>query len=138
MIYSINGEVDQHICMKINEDFAFPEKIKLTRAVLYTFQPKPRKQVWKDGTGKVQKTWTFTPWLRVYDEDGDCGEGPVTPAVWQTILPLMLKDPMPRTNLEWRKIFYWMERANYNFSVPMFQMEVILFDLISRKRGIPM
>lgn len=40
MIYSINGEVDQHICMKINEDFAFPEKIKLTRAVLYTFQPK--------------------------------------------------------------------------------------------------
>ena len=51
MIYSINGEVDQHICMKINEDFAFPEKIKLTRAVLYTFQPKPRKQVWKDGTG---------------------------------------------------------------------------------------
>ena len=138
MIYSINGEVDQHICMKINEDFAFPEKIKLARAVLYTFQPKPRKQVWKDGTGKVQKTWTFTPWLRVYDEDGDCGEGPVTPAVWQTILPLMLKDPMPRTNLEWRKIFYWMERANYNFSVPMFQMEVILFDLISRKRGIPM
>ena len=80
MIYSINGEVDQHICMKINEDFAFPEKIKLARAVLYTFQPKPRKQVWKDGTGKVQKTWTFTPWLRVYDEDGDCGEGPVTPA----------------------------------------------------------
>ncbi len=65
MIIFDHGEVDQHICMKINEDFAFRKKFKLTRAVLYTFQPKPRKQVWNDGTGKVQKTWTFTPWLRV-------------------------------------------------------------------------
>lgn len=135
--YSINGEVEQTIRMKINEEFVFSEKIKLMKAVLYTFRPQKRKQIWKDGTGKVQKTWTFTPWLKVYDEDGTCGEGPVSLEVWQTILPQMLQDPIPRTNLEWRKIFYWLERANYNFSVPMFQMEMILFDLISKKRGIP-
>ena len=136
-VYSIDKDIHQTIAMKINEGLAFPEKIKLQKAVLYTFNAKPRKQIWKDGTGKVQKTWTFTPWLRVYDTDGNCGEGPVSPEVWKTILPLMLADPEPRTNLEWRKLFYWKERANTAFFGAMSQMEMILFDLIARKRGIP-
>jgi len=138
LIYNIDDNIKQTIAMKINENMAFPDKIKIKKAVLYTFKPKPRAQVWKDGTGKVQKTWVFPSWMKVYDTEGNCGEGPVFPDVWKICLPMMLADPEPRTNLEWRKLFYWKERANTGFFSAMFQMEMILLDLIAKKRQMPL
>ena len=55
MIYKIDGTIEQTISMKINEDLAFPDKIKINKAVLYSFNRKPREKVWKDGTGKVSR-----------------------------------------------------------------------------------
>lgn len=138
LVYKTEEGIEQTIAMKINEGLAFPEKIQIKRAVLYTFNPKPREKVWKDGTGKVQRTWTFPAWMRIYDQEGSMGEGPVSPQVWKTFLPLMLKDPVPRTNLEWRKIFYWKERANVSFFGAMSQTEMLLFSLIANKRGMPL
>lgn len=138
LVYKVEEGIEQTIAMKINEGLAFPEKIRIERAVLYTFNPKPREKVWKDGTGKVQRTWTFPAWMRIYDQEGTMGEGPVSPQVWKTFLPLMLKDPTPRTNLDWRRIFYWKERANTSFLGAMAQIEMLLFDLIANKRGVPL
>ena len=52
----VNGEIEQHIRMHINTGLAFDDKIRIVKAKLYTFNPKPREKTWKDGTGKVQKT----------------------------------------------------------------------------------
>ena len=48
--YRVNGEYRQVIRQKINEDMAFPEKIRIMKAELFLFNEKPRKTLWKDGT----------------------------------------------------------------------------------------
>jgi len=137
LIYNYNG-VEQHIVQMINDGFSFPEKIKIVKAELYTFNRMPRETVWKDGTGRIQPTWTFPLWLRLYDEDGYCGEGRILPEVWDSFVPMMLAEKRALTNLEWRRIFYWWNRgrrANYR---AMSNIEMVLFDLIARRRNAPM
>ena len=136
--YMVNGEIEQHIRMHINTGLAFDDKIRIVKAKLYTFNPKPREKTWKDGTGKVQKTWCFQPWMEVWDQDGNVGRGHVSPEVWKVMIPLMIKDGTARTNLEWRRFFYWFYRCQEQYSSPMYQLEALLFDLIAVKRGLPM
>ena len=90
--YRIDNEIEQTIAMKINEELAFPDQISIVRAELYTFNKKPRAKVWKDGTGKVSREWSFPAWMRIYDKDGYYGEGTASPEVWKIFLPMMLKD----------------------------------------------
>ena len=99
MIYNIDGVIEQNIAMKINEDLAFPDKVRIKKAVLYSFNKKAREKVCKDGTGKVSREWSFPDWMKLYDEDGNCGEGPVSPAVWKIFVPMILQDETARTNL---------------------------------------
>ncbi|WP_215700240.1 enolase C-terminal domain-like protein [Clostridium sp. MCC353] len=138
MIYKIDGIIEQNIGMKINEGLAFPDKIRIKKAVLYSFNRKPREKVWKDGTGKVSRDWAFPNWMKIYDDEGCCGEGLVSPAVWQIFIPMMLEDGQARTNLEWRKLFYWKERAGAQFFGAMYQTEMLIYDLIARKHGVPL
>ena len=138
LVWKIEDGIEQTIAMKINESLAFPEKIRLKKAVLYTFNPKPRDCTWKDGTGRVSKEWSFPTWMRVYDDEGLCGEGPVSPVVWTVFVPMMLADGHARSNLDWRKIFYWKVRGDASAFIGMTQLEMILFDLIARRRGVPM
>lgn len=138
MIYNIDGVIEQNIAMKINEDLAFPDKVRIKKAVLYSFNKKAREKVWKDGTGKVSREWSFPDWMKLYDEDGNCGEGPVSPAVWKIFVPMMLQDETARTNLEWRKLFYWKERANVQFFGAMYQTEMLIYDLIAKRHGTPL
>ncbi len=138
MKYIIDGEIEQHIRMHINEGFSFPEKIKIVKAELFSFKPGKREKVWKDGTGRVQRTWCFQPWLRIFDEDGNIGEGHASPEVWKTFLPLMLEAEEPMTNLEFRRLFYWKVRSQERYYGAMCQIELLLFDLIANKRNVPM
>ena len=133
--YMIDGQFRQVIRQKINEDLAFPEKIRIEKAELSVYSPRPRKTIWKDGTGKVQRTWQFPMMIRVWDQDGVCGEGIGSPEVWDNFLPFMMGFEEAHTNLEWRKFLYWKERGGMARAVGM--IETLLFDIIAKKRGLP-
>ncbi len=136
--YMINGNIRQVIRQKINEELAFPEKIRIVKAEYYTFKPQPRKTPWKDGTGKYRTTCVFPSWIRIWDQDGVCGEGAASPQLWKEFIPFMMEFDEPLTNLEWRKYLYWKERGADSYQHSMNQAEVLLLDIIAKKRGIPM
>ena len=136
--YMVNGTYRQVIRQKINEDLAFQEKIRIVKAELITFNEKPRKTLWKDGTGKFRKTVAPFPKIRIFDQDGSMGEGNASPELWNNFIPFMMGFKEPMTNLEWRKYLYWQERGADAYSRAMLQAELLLFDLIAKKRGIPM
>jgi L-alanine-DL-glutamate epimerase-like enolase superfamily enzyme len=138
MIYTVDGEIRQNVAMKLNEGFSFPEKIRIVRAELYTFNRKKREKVWKDGTGKVSRDWSFPTWMKIWDDEGDSGEGPVSPEVVKTFLPMLLQDKEHRTNLDWRKLFFWKVRAKEASFGAIYQAETLLLDLIAKKRNVPL
>lgn len=135
--YQMEPGIIQTVAMKINEDLAFPEKIRIRKAELYHFKPQPRAKIWKDGTGRISRTWCFPSWLKLYDDQGFCGEGPVLPDVWKIFLPMLLEENEPHTNLEWRQLFYWRVRGDSSTFRALEQLEFILFDLIAKRRGVP-
>lgn len=127
----------QTIQMKVNQGLAFPDPIVIRKAELYHFRPQPREKVWKDGTGRISHSWCFPTWLRLYDTEGFCGEGPVLPEVWNIFLPMMLEDAVPRTNLEWRQLFYWRVRGDHSTFRALETLEYVLFDLLAKRRRMP-
>ena len=135
--YQMEPGIVQTIQMKVNQGLAFPDPIVIRKAELYHFHPQPREKVWKDGTGRISRSWSFPTWLRLYDTEGFCGEGPVLPEVWNIFLPMMLEDAVPRTNLEWRQLFYWRVRGDHSTFRALETLEYVLFDLLAKRRGIP-
>lgn len=134
--YMIDGQIRQVIRQKINEDMSFPDRIRIERAELYTFSPRPRATTWKDGTGKVQRTWQFPMMVRVWDQDGYCGEGTASPDLWNNFLPFMMGIEEAHTNVEWRKLLYWKERGGLARCIG--EVEQLLFDIIAQKHGMPL
>ena len=135
--YEMEPGIVQTIQMKLNEGLAFPDSIQIRKAELYHYRSQPREKIWKDGTGRVSRTWCFPAWLRLYDTEGFCGEGPVLPEVWKIFLPMMLEDAVPRTNLEWRQLFYWRVRGDQSTFRALETLEYVLFDLLAKRRGVP-
>lgn len=135
--YQMEPGIVQTIQMKLNQGLAFPDKIVIRKAELYHFHPQPREKVWKDGTGRISRSWCFPTWLRLYDTEGFCGEGPVLPEVWNIFLPMMLEDAVPRTNLEWRQLFYWRVRGDHSTFRALETLEYVLFDLLAKRRNMP-
>lgn len=135
--YQMEPGIVQTIQMKVNQGLAFPDPIVIRKAELYHFHPQPRKKVWKDGTGRISRSWCFPTWLRLYDTEGFCGEGPVLPEVWNIFLPMMLEDAVPRTNLEWRQLFYWRVRGDHSTFRALETLEYVLFDLLAKRRRMP-
>lgn len=135
--YQMEPGIVQTIQMKLNQGLAFPDPIVIRKAELYHFRPQPREKVWKDGTGRISRSWCFPTWLRLYDTEGFCGEGPVLPEVWNIFLPMMLEDAVPRTNLEWRQLFYWRVRGDHSTFRALETLEYVLFDLLAKRRNMP-
>lgn len=135
--YQMEPGIVQTIQMKLNQGLAFPDPIVIRKAELYHFHPQPREKVWKDGTGRISRSWCFPTWLRLYDTEGFCGEGPVLPEVWNIFLPVMLEDAVPRTNLEWRQLFYWRVRGDHSTFRALETLEYVLFDLLAKRRNMP-
>lgn len=135
--YQMEPGIVQTIQMKLNQGLAFPDKIVIRKAELYHFHPQPREKVWKDGTGRISRSWCFPTWLRLYDTEGFCGEGPVLPEVWNIFLPMMLEDAVPRTNLEWWQLFYWRVRGDHSTFRALETLEYVLFDLLAKRRNMP-
>lgn len=135
--YQMEPGIVQTIQMKLNQGLAFPDPIVIRKAELYHFHPQPREKVWKDGTGRISRSWCFPTWLRLYDTEGFCGEGPVLPEVWNIFLPMMLEDAVSRTNLEWRQLFYWRVRGDHSTFRALETLEYVLFDLLAKRRNMP-
>lgn len=135
--YQMEPGIVQTIQMKLNQGLAFPDKIVIRKAELYHFRPQSREKVWKDGTGRISRSWCFPTWLRLYDTEGFCGEGPVLPEVWNIFLPMMLEDAVPRTNLEWRQLFYWRVRGDHSTFRALETLEYVLLDLLAKRRNMP-
>lgn len=76
----------------MNEYFSYPDKIRIDRAVFYKIAPIPLDVPFKDGTGNVRNASLFGSWMKIYDEDGVCGQGPCTPLMLNFFVPLLLKE----------------------------------------------
>ena len=59
------------------------------------------------------------------------------PEVWNIFLPMMLEDAVPRTNLEWRQLFYWRVRGDHSTFRALETLEYVLFDLLAKRRNMP-
>ena len=76
----------------MNEYFSYPDKIRIDRAVFYKIAPIPLDVPFKDGTGNVRNASLFGSWMKIYDEDGVCGQGPCTPLMLNFFVPMLLKE----------------------------------------------
>ena len=77
----------------MNQLFCHPEIITLKKAVYYDIAPIPLPVPFKDGTGGVRHASFFKGWMKIYDEDGFCGQGPAGPLMTDFFLPRMLDVP---------------------------------------------
>lgn len=81
--------------------FSYPDRIKFDRAVFYQIAPIPIPVPFKDGTGNVRTASLFGNWIRLYDEDGICDQGPCTKLTWDFFVPILLREGA-KTIAEWR------------------------------------
>ena len=124
--------------MKFVTDFRDP--IKIQRAEYFKLSPLPLPVPFKDATGQVRYGSLFGDWVRLYDADGVCGEGPCTSLVWEYFVPILLKLESMTLN-ELRTKLYWSIR---NFGYQSFHvrelgaLDMILLDLLSRRSTQPL
>ena len=62
----------------MNYLFNYPDVLKIKEAIFYDVAPIPLPVPFKDGTGGIRHASFFQGWLKVYDEDGFCGQGPAS------------------------------------------------------------
>ena len=86
--------------------FAFPDKIKIERAEFYRLAPIPLPRPFKDGTGGVRTASLFGNWVKLYDTEGICGEGPCTELMLSFFVPILL-EAGPMANGELIEKLYW-------------------------------
>ncbi|MBT9779729.1 L-alanine-DL-glutamate epimerase [Clostridium sp. MCC353] len=124
----------------MNEYFSYPDKIRIDRAVFYKIAPIPLDVPFKDGTGNVRNASLFGSWMKIYDEDGVCGQGPCTPLMLNFFVPLLLKEEA-KTVAGWREYFYWQIR-NFGYQSAhvseMGSLDMILLDLLANRAGKPL
>lgn len=124
----------------MDELFSYPDIIRVDRAVFYKIAPIPLPVPFKDGTGNVRNASLFGCWMKVYDADGVCGQGPCTPLMLDFFVPMLLKEEA-RTIGQWREFFYWQIR-NFGYQSAhvseMGALDLILLDLLANRAGKPL
>lgn len=120
--------------------FAFPDKIKIERAEFYRLAPIPLPRPFKDGTGGVRTASLFGNWVKLYDTEGICGEGPCTELMLSFFVPILL-EAGPMANGELIEKLYWNIR-NFGYQSAhvreLGSLDLILLDLLARKRKQPL
>lgn len=120
--------------------YDFPDRIKIDRVEFYKLTPIPLPRPFKDGTGSIRKASLFGDWVRLYDEDGNFGEGPCTDLILNFFAPILLEEPGMTLN-ELRELLFWRIR---NFGYQSFHvrelgsLDYVLLDLLSKKHKQPM
>lgn len=120
--------------------FCYPDILKIRKAVYYEISPIPLPRPFKDGTGGIRKAAFFSGWMKLYDEDGFCGQGPATPLMVDFFLPRILECE-GKTNQEWIDFFWW-EIRNFGYQSPyvaeMTNLDWILLDLLANRANKPL
>lgn len=120
--------------------FSYPDRIKFDRAVFYQIAPIPIPVPFKDGTGNVRTASLFGNWIRLYDEDGICGQGPCTKLTWDFFVPVLLREGA-KTIAEWREYLFWQIR-NFGYQSAhvseMGALDFIMLDLLAKQAGMPL
>ena len=118
----------------MNETFLF------TRAEFCNFHPVPVRKPWRDATGGFGNFVPLQGWIRLYDDQGFCGEGFCSLGMVENIVPLVM-DGEKKTYFEWYRHLYWKMR-NYGFQsgqiVDVGQFEQLMLDIMARRRNLPL
>ena len=118
----------------------FPDVIKIDRAVFYQISPIPIPVPFKDGTGGVRSASLFGSWIKLYDGDGVCGEGPCTRLAWDFFVPILLREE-GKTIEEWRNFLFWQIR-NFGYQSAhvseMGALDFVMLDLLANRAGKPL
>lgn len=78
--------------------------------------------------------------MKIYDEDGFCGQEPASPLMTDFFLPRMLDAP-GKSNGEWMEYFWW-EIRNFGYQSPyipeMTNLDWLLLDLLANRAVLPL
>ena len=114
--------------------------LKSKKLYFYDVAPIPLPVPFKDGTGGIRHASFFQGWLKVYDEDGFCGQGPASRIMVDFFVPRLLEQG-GKTNSEWTHYFWW-EIRNFGYQSPyvaeMFNLDWILLDLLANRAQKPL
>ena len=100
----------------MNYLFNYPDVLKIKEAIFYDVASIPLPVPFKDGTGGIRHASFFQGWLKVYDEDGFCGQGPASRIMVDFFVPRLLEQG-GKTNSEWTHYFWW-EIRNFGYQSP--------------------
>lgn len=118
----------------------YKDLIKLDRIEFYKLNPIPLPRIFKDGTGGVRTHSLFGDWIRIYDKDGNMGEGTCSPLALSFFAPILLEaKPMPLNEL--REDLFWKIR-NFGYQSAhvkeMGSLDMVLLDYLSRLHQQPL
>ena len=124
----------------MNSLFCYPEKIKIKKVVYYDIAPIPLPTPFKDGTGGIRYASFFKGWMKLYDEDGCCGQGPASPLMVDFFVPRLLENE-EKSNGDWIQYFWW-EIRNFGYQSPyvaeMTNLDWLLLDLLANRAQRPL
>lgn len=124
----------------MGKEFIYPDEIRIDKAVFYKIAPIPLPVPFKDGTGGVRNASLFGSWIKLYDSDGICGQGPCTKLMLDFFVPDLVSEGA-KTIGEWREHFYWKIR-NFGYQSPhvseLGSLDMILLDLLANRAGQPL
>ncbi|MBQ0071731.1 MAG: hypothetical protein KBS81_07765 [Spirochaetales bacterium] len=118
----------------------FRDLIEVDRVEFFRLNPIPLPRIFKDGTGGVRTYSLFGHWMRIYDKDGNMGEGTCSPLALEFFAPILL-SMKPMTLNEIREDLFWKIR-NFGYQSAhvkeMGSVDFILLDYLARLHGQPL
>ncbi|WP_081930328.1 enolase C-terminal domain-like protein [Bifidobacterium bohemicum] len=121
-------------------DIDVNEELSFSKAVYYNLNPVPVKKPWRDATGGFGSYVPLQGWIRIYDDDGNCGEAFCSRGMIDNILPLVLTGEK-KTYQEWYHYLYWKLR-NFGFQsgqiCDLGTFDLVMLDLMARRRHQPL
>jgi L-alanine-DL-glutamate epimerase-like enolase superfamily enzyme len=115
-------------------------EFKIVRAEVLTFAPIPIEKAFYDGTHGPHLDMPIKKWIKLYDEDGVCGEGPCSDIMEKSILPIVFECDKISYEELYKKI-YWKIRNN-GFSGETYtelgKLDLVLYDIMSKKAKMPL
>lgn len=119
----------------MNTYFNFPDTIQIKKAVFYEISPIPLPRIFKDGTGGIRHASFFKGWMRLYDDQGFCGQGPASKLMVDFFVPRLLEQKP----LSYNKLieYFWWEIRNFGYQSPytaeMCSLDWLLLDLLANR-----
>ena len=115
--------------------FNFTDKITFSKAIYYNFKPVHLEKNFKDATGGFGNYLPLQGWVKIYDDEGFCGEAFCSKGIINNILPLVMTGETKSYN-EWYEYIYWKFR-NFGFQsgeiVDLGQFDLIMLEILAKR-----